>query len=280
MKLCQFTLFLWLLSFSPLTAEESAKKIILVLGSGGSRGLAHVGAIEELERMGIKPDAIVGCSSGAVVGALYAEHGDIAKVKEILINLRQDSLIDFSFFQKYAISTTDKFEKFLKKHLRAHKFSDLQIPFVAVVTDLHKGAPVYLQEGDLRSALLASAALPALFPPCEIGDKVYVDGGVCDPLPVDFAHKWKEGIVIASDISPSLDGFDAKNLPQVVRKSLEIAYQRLAYMSQQNADILLKMDFTDIDSPIDDSINPKLYERGIETVKAQAVKIKQKIFNQ
>jgi len=281
MKRSKFPTFLWLFAscISPLAAAEQTQKIILVLGSGGSRGLAHVGAIEELEKMGIKPDAIVGCSSGAVVGALYAEHGDIAKVKEILINLRQDSLIDFSFFQKYAISTTDKFEKFLKKNLTAKKFSDLQIPFVAVVTDLHKGAPVYLQEGDLRSALLASAALPALFPPCEIGDKVYVDGGVCDPLPVNFALKWKKGIVIASDISPSLDGFDAKNLPQVVRKSLEVAYQRLAYLSQQNADILLKMDFTDIDSPIDDSINLQLYERGIETVKAQSEKIRQKIFN-
>ena len=258
---------------------NKSKKVILVLGSGGSRGLAHVGAIEELESMGIVPDAIVGCSSGAIVGALYAQHKNIAKVKEILIDLTQDDIVDFSLFAKLALSTREKLEKFLHENLMANDFSELQIPFVAVVTDLHKGEPIYLQEGDLHGAVLASGALPALFPPYEIEDRIYIDGGLCAPLPVEFAKSWKEGIVIASDISPSLDGFDVDNLFQVLRKSLEVAYQRLAYFSQQKADILLKMNFEDIDSPLDDSANPKIYETGKKIVRDQAEEIKQKVFN-
>jgi len=280
-KILALPLFVAANSF-PLSAatpdHSKAQKVVLVLGSGGSRGLSHVGVIEELEKLGIVPDAIVGCSSGAIVGALYAQHGDIAKVKEILINLKQDDLVDFSFFQKYAFSTRDKLEKLLKENLLANDFSELEIPFAAVVTDLHKGEPVYLEEGELHSAVLASAALPALFPPYKIGENVYVDGGVSDPLPVRFAKEWDKGIVIASDISPSLEGFEEENVFQVLRKSLEVAYQRLVHDSLKETDIALKMDFKDLDSPIDDSANEKIYERGKEVVRNQAEEITQKVF--
>ncbi len=270
-----FIILFFTTAMSPIAATSTElRKVVLVLGSGGSKGLAHVGVIEELENLGIVPDMIVGCSSGAIVGALYAQHKDIAKVKEILINLTQDDLVDFSLFQRYALSSRDKLEKFLGENLTVTDFASLQIPFIAVATDLHKGEPVYFQEGMLHPAVLASAALPALFPPYKMGDQVYVDGGVSDPLPVQFARSLGDAIVIASDISPSLDGFDAESLPQVVRKSLEIAYQRLAYFSRQEVDVLLMMDFTDIDSPIADDVNHKLYERGKESVRSQSEEIK------
>jgi NTE family protein len=262
----------------PPEEKQKSQKIILVLGSGGSRALAHVGVIEELEKLGIIPDAIVGCSSGAIVGALYAQHRDIAKVKEILIDLTQDDLIDFSLFQKHALSTRKKLEDFLQKNLIATDFSALQIPFVAVVTDLHQGKSVYLQEGELHPAILASAALPGLFPPYHMGEVVYIDGGVCDPLPVQFARTWKDGVLIAADISPSLNGFDADNFLQVIRKSFEVAYQHLAYISQEEADILLEMNFADIDSPINDSANSKIYEAGKRSVRDHSEELMQKIF--
>ena len=287
MKNCKIITFILLLavSMSAIAADTKTemendvkKQVILVLGSGGSRGLAHVGAIEELEKLGIVPDAIVGCSSGALVGALYAQHGDIAKVKEILYELTQDDIVDFSFFQKSAISTRVKLEKFLHENLIATDFSTLKIPFVAVVTDLHKGEPVYLEQGELHAAVLSSAALPALFAPYQMGDRLFVDGGICDPLPVQFARKWKKGIIIASDISPSLDSFDADNLPQVVRKSFEVAYQRLAYLSQLEADILLLMNFDDIGSPVDDSANPRIYEKGKQVTRDKSEEIKKIVF--
>lgn len=254
--------------------SKERQKVILVLGSGGSRGLAHVGVIEQLESLGIVPDMIVGCSSGAIVGALYAQHKDIAKVKEILIHLTQDDLVDFSLFQKYAFSSRDKLEKFLEKNLVVRDFASLQIPFIAVVTDLNKGEPIYFQDGEVQPAVLASAALPALFPPYKMGDQLYVDGGVSDPLPVQFAHSLGDAIIIASDISPSLDGFDAESLPQVVRKSFEVVYQRLAHSSREQADILLMMDFEGIDSPIADQANHQLYQRGKESVCSQSDNIR------
>lgn len=253
---------------SPLVASP---KVVLVLGSGGSKALAHVGVIEELEELGIIPDAIVGCSSGAIVGALYAQYRDIKKVKKILIDLKYDDLIDFTFFQKYAISSSKKLEKFLQKHLKVDDFSSLQVQFVAVATDLQKGEPVYFKEGALLPAILASTALPGLFPPCKIENQIYVDGGITDPLPVSFARKLGEKvIVIASDIRCSLDELDADNISQVIGKSFEVLYQRLAFFERQEADILLEMNLTGALSPIEDTINKEMYQRGREVVRNHA----------
>lgn len=260
---------LCLLAVTPCWAgPKEKKKIVLVLGSGGSRALAHVGVIEELETLGIVPDVIVGCSSGSIVGALYAYSKDIGKVKELLIDMKYDDLVDLSLFQKCAFSTPKKLEKFLEKNLPANDFESLQIPFVAVATDIHKGEPVYFKEGSLHSAIMASAALPGLFPPHEFEGKTYIDGGVCDPLPIGYAKTCdNDCMVIASDISSSLDGFDISSLPEVVRKSFEIIYHRLAHFEKQKADFILEMNFTDVSSPIDDGNNQLLYERGKQVVR-------------
>lgn len=276
MKNWKWTAFLLcLITMSSLSATpEKSKKVVLVLGSGGNKGLAHVGVIEELEHLGIVPDVILGCSCGAIIGALYAQHTDIAEVKKILIDLKYDDLIDFSLFQKQAISTPNKLQNFLDSHLKSKDFSSLKTKLIVVATDLQKGEPIYLTEGELHPAILASAALPGLFPPCQIGDKICVDGGVCDPLPVSFAKSLEECVVIASDISPSLKDFEIDDLPGVIRKSFEIAYQRLAYSEKKRADLLLAMEFPPhLDSPFEDSANQQIYERGKEAVRNQAEQI-------
>ncbi len=276
MKKWNFTTALFFIAIlNPLsTFASEAKKVILVLGSGGSRALAHVGIIEELENLGVVPHAIVGCSAGAIVGALYAQDQDIGNVKELFINMKVDDLTDFSPFEKGAVSTRKKMEEFLKKHLIATDFSSLQIPFIAVATDLNKGEPVYFHKGELHPTLLASAAMPGLFPPYKMGGQLYVDGGVTDPLPVNFAHTLGDCIVIACDISPSLDDFGTDNLPEIVRKSMEVLYQRLIYLSREKANILLALQFNDIGSPIDDSANQRVYEEGKKIVRDNAKKIR------
>lgn len=275
-KVRLLVLMIFILGMIPMCAEiKHPKKIVLVLGSGGNKGLAHVGVIEELKNMGIEPDIIVGCSSGAVIGALYAQHRDIAKVKEILIDLKYDELIDFSLFQKNAFSTSKKMESFLNEHLLIKDFESLETRFIAVVTDLKKGEPMYFEKGELHSLVLASAALPGLFPPCEIENKTYVDGGICDPLPVRFAKTLGDDvIIIASDISPAVEEFEHVSVIQIVRKSFEIMYQRLAFFEKIEADILLEMNFSpDLDSPFEDSCNQEIYERGKKVVQDQAKKI-------
>lgn len=265
-----------MIGFMPLIAKPTHKKIVLVLGSGGNKGLAHVGVLEELKNLGIEPDIIVGSSAGSVIGALYAQHRNLDDVKEILINLKYDDLVDLSLFQKNAFSTNKRMKSFLEKHLIAKDFESLETRLIVVVTDLKKGVPVYFEKGELHPLIMASAALPGIFPPCEIDDKIYVDGGICDPLPVRFAKSLGDDvIVIASDISPNVEEFDHGNVIKIVRKSFEIMYQRLAHFERAEADILLEMNFSpDLDSPFNDSCNQEIYERGKEIVRQHAKEIK------
>lgn len=263
-------IFLLFILITPFFVQSSeSKKVALVLGSGGNKGLAHVGVIEELERMGIIPDIIIGCSAGSIVGALYAQHKDIAKVKEILIDLKSDDLIDLSLFQKNAFSTSKKFETFLKENLDVTHIESLEIPFIAVATNLTIGEPVYFDKGNLIPVLLASSALPGVFPPVEMDSKIFIDGGVCDPLPISFAKKLEGYVVIASDISPSVQDFKQDNLVRIIRKAFETMYQRLAYTQRMDVDVLIEMNFEpELDSPLEDSRNQEIYEKGIETTRA------------
>lgn len=258
-----FTFFcLFLISYS--TAIFSQEDTVFVLGSGGTKGLAHIGAIEELEQMGIIPSKIVGCSVGSIVAALYAQNQDIEEVKECMIDLSKDDLLDWSLFQDNALSTRKKFIKFLDKHLKAEKFSDLSIEIVIVATDFTNGKAVYFTEGSLKDAILASACLPGVYAPYEIEGNLHVDGGLTDPLPIFYA-KSLGGKVLAIDISSRLDECkDPDGMFSVLTRSFEIIYQRLSSSQHEEADYLLKMDFDGLESPLDDSKNYEIYEKGKE----------------
>jgi len=246
---------------------EPAKPIILVLGSGGSKGLAHVGVIEELEKLKIIPDIIVGCSSGAIVGAMYALTKDSQFIKKCLIDLSASEIVDYSLFQKGAISTRVKLTKFLDKHFKDKVFSDTKIKLVIVSTDFETGMPVYFSEGSIQKATLASCALPGLFPPLEYNGKIYIDGGCSSPLPISYANKIKgEGIVIASDVSGSLSQYEGGNLIYNLRKSFEIIYQNLIHFSKEQADVVISSLIEDVKTPIDDQSNLKIYLSGKKAV--------------
>lgn len=240
---------------------RDSNEVILVLGAGGSKGLAHIGVIEKLEELGIVPTKIVGCSVGAIIGALYAQNRDISKVKEILIGLLKNDIVDFSIFERAALSTRKKFVSFLEKHLSAKKFSDLEIELITVATDVQTGQAEYFTEGNLIDAVLASAAIPGLFAPYQIGDRKYIDGGLSAPLPIEHGVSFN-GMVIASDIKTSLDDFDDSNFVNVMRKSFEIISQNFTAHNNHKADILLEICLDGITSPIEDGYNQEIYEKG------------------
>ena len=127
-------------------------KIALVLGGGGARGLAHLGAIRELEAAGIRPDLIVGCSAGAVIGAFYADDPDLTRIENLLLSLRKADLLDTNIFRsRFGVVRGRMLRKFMKKHLHAKTFSELKIPLIVVATDLFTGEVVELSQKKFRS---------------------------------------------------------------------------------------------------------------------------------
>ncbi len=161
------------------------KSVALVLGSGGARGYAHIGVIEEIERRGYSIECIAGCSMGAVVGGIYAA-GGLPVYREWVSGLAYLDvlkLLDFGFGSLGAIRGERIFGR-IREMLGEVNIEDLPIPFTAVATDLTNQQEVWFQQGCLHSAMRASAAIPSLFSPVRQGSRVLVDGGLLNPLPI------------------------------------------------------------------------------------------------
>ncbi len=161
-----------------------AKRVALVLGSGGARGYAHIGVIEELEARGYEIGCIAGCSMGAVVGGIYAA-GKLHEYREWIESLDYLDvlrLLDVSF-RLGAIRGEKIFGK-IRELLGDINIEDLRIPYTAVATDLTNQQEIWFQEGCLHQAMRASAAIPSLFTPVIQGNRMLVDGGLLNPLPI------------------------------------------------------------------------------------------------
>ena len=161
-----------------------SKKVALVLGSGGARGYAHIGVIEELEARGYEIGCIAGCSMGAVVGGIYAagklrEYREWTESLDYLDVLR---LLDVSF-RLGAIRGEKVFGK-IHEIIGEIDIENLSIPYTAVATDLTNQQEIWFQEGCLHKAMRASAAIPSLFTPVTQGSRMLVDGGLLNPLPI------------------------------------------------------------------------------------------------
>lgn len=160
------------------------KRVALVLGSGGARGYAHIGVIEEIERRGYEISCIAGCSMGAVVGGIYAagKLGEYRRWIESLDYLDVLRLVDVSF--RLGAIRGEKVFGQIRKIVGEINIEDLRIPYTAVATDLTNQQEIWFQEGCLHQAMRASAAIPSLFTPVMQGNRMLVDGGLLNPLPI------------------------------------------------------------------------------------------------
>jgi NTE family protein len=182
---------------------SSRKTVGLVLGSGSSRGWAHIGAIEALEEDNIPIDYVAGCSVGSYVGAIYAS-GGIQSLKEFV--LRMDGKKIFSYFdvvfpRSGVLNGTKRLKELFSMHTDAENFSDLKIPMGMVATDLTSGSKVVLKSGNLIDALRATMSVPGLFAPARVKDRWLVDGGLVDPVPVSVARALEADVIIAVDLN-------------------------------------------------------------------------------
>ena len=162
-----------------------SKSVRLVLGSGGVRGLAHIGAIREIEKHGYEIKSVIGCSVGAMVGGCYCA-GKLDKFEEWVCSLSEWDVVrfmDFSLFSKNGMMKGDLLTDTLRELVGEQTIEDLPLSFAAVATNLNDHKEVWLTRGDLFAAIRASMAIPGLMTPKEIDGKTLVDGGLLNPLP-------------------------------------------------------------------------------------------------
>ncbi len=256
-------------------------RIALVLGGGGAKGLALLGAIQELEAAGIRPDLIVGCSAGAMAGALYADGQELKGVEKNFLALKRADLLDFSYFRPlFGIVEGKSIQNVMRKSLKAQTFEELQIPLIVVATDLYSGDVVEISHGDIAKGIGASCAFPGIFKPIQLYGRYLVDGGASCPVPVSIAKKYGAEIVIAVDVTGKLPSNAAlRHLISIGKRSLDIAYRKFVELSLSQADIVVKMEFEDCGT-FSDHLNEHLYQQGRLSMRAKIPEILQKISKQ
>ncbi len=216
-------------------------RVALVLGSGGVRGMAHVGVIEEFEAAGIPIDIIVGCSAGSIVGALYADNPDVEALKCAVWDIKTRSMLDIDLLNcRYGLSQDKSMRRTLNHYLGSDCFENLQIPLVVVASDLHTGELVPIGSGGIVKAVQASCSMPFIFVPCEYRGRVLVDGGVVNPTPVCVARDLGADIIVAVDLCELLPKTFPTNLFQVLQRSIEIAFMWQNDACTCGADVIIR----------------------------------------
>lgn len=182
--------------------EKKTRDVALVLSSGGARGLAHIGAIEELETQGYRISAVAGCSMGALIGGVYAA-GKLKEFREWMKTIdrrKMLSLIDFSFSLNHLVKGTRIIEAIME-FVPDMAIEDLPIPYCAVATDWKAGKEVVFNKGSLFEAIRASISLPSFYEPVMRDGMILIDGGVVNPIPLNRVKRKKDDILVGIDVS-------------------------------------------------------------------------------
>lgn len=190
---------------SNLTNGKS-KDVALVLASGGAKGYAHIGAIEALQARGYNIKSVTGCSMGSLVGGMFAA-GKLQETKELMLSVdfyKYFRLLDLGF-SKDGLLKGDKVMNLLREIAPGSQIETLPTPFRAVSTDITHGREVLFDHGDLFDAIRASISIPGVFKPMRIDGAEFIDGGVMDPIPLQFAPRAEGDILVAVDINAHPD---------------------------------------------------------------------------
>lgn len=185
---------------------KSKRKVSLVLGSGGARGLVQIGIIRCLEEKGYEIDEIVGCSIGSLIGAAYVE-GKLTELEDWMRSFTKRSvfkLMDFTNPKFGLLKGVRVFES-LKEIFPDRDIEDMRIPFRAIATDLKNEREMIFDKGSVYQAIRASIAIPGVFTSIESDEWNLVDGGVINPLPINYVKRKRRNIVIAVNLDGKPD---------------------------------------------------------------------------
>ena len=178
------------------------KDIALVLSSGGARGLAHIGVIEELDAHGYHISSIAGCSMGALIGGVYAA-GKLAEFREWMKTVDRKKMLeltDFSLSLNHFVKGKRIIEAIME-FVPDMPIENLPIPYSAVATDLKDGREVVFSKGSLFEAIRASISLPSFYEPVQRDGMILIDGGVINPIPLNRVQRQPGDILVGVDVS-------------------------------------------------------------------------------
>ncbi|KUK45723.1 MAG: hypothetical protein XD73_1401 [Anaerolinea thermophila] len=189
-------------------------EITLALGGGGVRGVAHIGVLRALENHGFKIKAIAGTSAGGLVGAVYAAGFSTEKIEKTVNEMNANRSFWHQSNDQPSLLGLSGITNTLSELLADRTFDELKIPFAATAVSLYSGEEIILTKGKVIDAVLATIAVPGVFPSQEIGGRILIDGGVLDPVPVQVARWMRPDLpVVAVMLHKTPEGWVPDELP-------------------------------------------------------------------
>ena len=221
-----------------MEATPKPYKIGLALSGGGAKGFAHLGVFKLLEESGLKPDIISGTSAGSLMGVLFADGYSADEIKNMFIG-REFSEFAQLQIPKSGLFNYDRFQEFLKRHLRSKRIEDLPIPTVIVATDLDRGCSHEFRAGPIVEAVTASCCMPIVFSPVLINGVHYVDGGLFRNFPVSTIRDECE-YVIGVNVSPLIPQRYKQTLLHIDERTYHYVFKANAIEDRELCDILIE----------------------------------------
>ncbi len=215
--------------------------ITLALGGGGAKGNAHIGVLRKLEAEGFRVRAVAGTSFGGIVAAMYAFGKTPNQIEELFSGVDQNRLYGHATGDGPSLLGLAGASKLLDDVFGAATFDDLALPCALTGVDLKSAREVILTEGLVRDAILATIALPGIFPPRKIQDWELVDGGTLDPVPVQVARMLAPGLPVVAVVLTSPVGEPTRTMEVNIPYIPNILARRITRMRPAQAfDIFLQ----------------------------------------
>lgn len=242
--------------------DSKTYKLGVALSGGGSKGFAHLGAIQAMIDRGMKPDVISGTSAGAFAGVLYADGNT---PKEILTFFQKKAFREFAEFTipKAGFFKNIRFNDFLKKHLKARTFEELKVPLYVVATDIEQGESRIFNSGPLIPTIIASCTVPIIFTPVQIDGRHYVDGGLFKNFPVSVIRKKCEK-VIGVNVSPLTISDYKDSLKYIAERSFHYMSTSNTLLDRNLCDYLIESNQLSKYSMFDLDHVEEIYELGYD----------------
>ena len=241
------------------------KKKGLALGGGAVLGAAHVGVLRAIEEYNIKTEYIAGTSIGAFVAAFYAFGKNWMEIKDIASELKWIDITGISL-SRFGLLSNEKLGKLIEEHIGDKNIEDSNIPLAIIATDAANGEKVILDKGSVANAVMASTCIPGIFKPVEKDEKMLVDGGIVENVPINTLREMGAEFVIGVDLNAQHTYKKPDNILDVILNSFHFILKQSVKFQTEDADLLIKPDLSTFNRSDMGQVE-ELMEKGYEDAK-------------
>lgn len=248
--------------------KTSPAKIGIALSGGGPRGIAHIGFIQALHDLGITPSAVTGTSVGSLVGALYCFGVPLEKQRVFAEEMTWASVSRLSP-SRYALATNENIASIIDHFFGKKNIEESNIPLAIVATDISNGEKIILRKGDVATAIMASSAIPGMFAPVTIKNRMLVDGGVIENLPLSPLKDMPADFIVANDLMTFRLKQKPTGVSEVINNAFYILISNTRQYHDESAQLIIKPKITSL-GRTDKKTLKQMYQAGYEATMEQS----------